>query len=411
VVLTGTSIVWRFCGPNPAPVFLAIQDGSTPFAAVTPAGDGSYTTTFASTRGAVAIVQPGLPEPPETAPPGLRAPARTIGRVVALQAGYTTQVRYASIAELQALAAAQCPPSVATKTVHGSVANVPAGNLYTAALGGALALGIPGASPNFTLDRVMDGLRDLIAGRATPLGDGAVPDALILRRDHNPLRGSTLALLDFASAEAFAPASAQLDVSPANAEVFLGFRTANGTVGLFGFLGDPAATRTWFGIPGNRLRTGDLHTLSASISMSGPFRLRELELYSSGVGTRSITLADEPAMPVVEVHAITPVIRLRAAGDFGSTGTAFAGIAQATFAQADRAWIVSQTRAWTGTSSIYDLRTAVLTGLAGWNESVYGVKGGDQVSWYVMMAGKGAEFVPADGAVLQRYTAGGQLVP
>jgi hypothetical protein len=74
-------------------------------------------------------------------------------------------------------------------------------------------------------------------------------------------------------------------------------------------------------------------------------------------------------------------------------------------------WIVSQTRAWTGTSSNYDLRTPILIGLTGWNESLYGVKGGDQVSWYAVMASKGAEFVPGDGATLQRYTVGGRLVP
>jgi hypothetical protein len=92
-------------------------------------------------------------------------------------------------------------------------------------------------------------------------------------------------------------------------------------------------------------------------------------------------------------------------------GTAFAGIAEVTFGQTDRAWIVSQTRAWNGTSSNYDLRTLILIGLTGWNESLYGVKGGDQVSWYAVMASKGAEFVPGDGATLQRYTVGGRLVP
>jgi uncharacterized membrane protein len=386
VVQSGTSIVWRFCGDNPAPVFFAYQDGSSPFTAVAAAGDGTFTMTMASTRGAVVLVQP--------------------------LAGYTTQLRYASTGELQSMAAAQCTGPLVTKTVHGTVANVPADRYYAVALGGALTIGTPPAPTSFTLENVQGGNRDLVAGRASLVADVAIPDRFIIRRDLNPADGSTLPVLDFASSEGFAPVASTLAITglPAatNYEINFGFLTANGTVGVIGTVEGSAAQVPWHGIPVAQLRNGDLHSIIAETDVPG--RRQELTLYSREVEPRSITFPAELAPPAVSLYATTPVYRLRAAGNFGSTGTAYGGIAAVTFAQADRTWIVSQTRGWTGMSSNYDLRTAILTGLPGWNEALYGVKPGSLVTWNVLCSGAGG-IAPMDGATLHRMEFTGVLTP
>lgn len=389
VVQSGTSIVWRFCGSNPLPVFLAFQDGSSPFTAVTAAGDGSFTTTIASARGAVVIVQP--------------------------IAGYTIQLRYASTAELQAMAAAQCTAPLVTKTVHGTVANVPANQYYAVAIAGAQAIVPPGGATAYTLDKVLDGVRDLVAGLATVGTDVAVPSRFIIRRDLNPAAGSSLPVLDFAGSEAFDPASGTLAIAglpgAAKRDVNFGFLTANGTTSMTGSTEQTVATQLpWYGVPAAKLRAGDLHTIVAETDDVFPGHRQEVTLYTHDVAARSITFAAELAPPAVVVHATTPVYRLRAAGNFGSTGTAYGGIAEVTFAQSDRTWILSQTRAWTGTSTNYDLRTAILTNLAGWNESLYGVRPGSLVDWKVVCSGA-ATFTPADGATLQRMQFTGQLTP
>jgi hypothetical protein len=62
------------------------------------------------------------------------------------------------------------------------------------------------------------------------------------------------------------------------------------------------------------------------------------------------------------------------------------------------------------TSPNYELRTPVLTGLAGWNESLYGVQLGSVVD-YKIEAMSTWNFKPADGAVLRSVRFMGQITP
>jgi uncharacterized membrane protein len=408
VVAAGTSMTWRFCAPNAAPAFFAYQDGVSAFVAVPPAGDGSYTMSMAAARGAVVFVQPGLPTLPEA--PAFRTISRSPQR--ATSSGYTTTVLYATNAELQALSQSYCPSPVNTKTLSGAVANI-VGDVYLVALGGGLFIGLDATAVNYLLTKVQDGPRDLVAGSARMVGEGAEPTRLIIRRDINLANGSTIPLLDFGSTEAFATASAILTfaglASGTSSEVMLGFATANGTATLIGSLeAQPAASRTWFGIPDTRTRAGDLHAIEVHAFLDN--RDFYATLFSRDVGARTITFAPEAPLPNVGVLATTPVTRLRAAGTCGAPGSALSGVTTATYSQSDRAWTLSETAAYLGASPNYDLRTLALTGLTGWNEFLFGVQSGSQVQWYVECNGGGGS-VATDGTLVQWLDFKGTLVP
>lgn len=429
VVASGTSITWRFCAPTPEPVFFAFQDGSSPFTVVTRAGDGSYTMSLATGRGAVVIVQPGLPSSDDdlTVPRAARVrpawpsslrPARG-SRFLAQQAtDYTTFAHYATTAEFQAMAQAQCSV-LSHKTVNGTVANVPGTMAYAVALGGGFVLGLPGVSTNsFTLTDVLDGPRDLVAGRVVFTGDEGAADRLIIRRDQNPANGSTMPVLDFGGTEWFAPvtATATLAGMPAGAqaEVTSAFSTANGTATLLGVSPRSASTsHPYTGVPGAQLRSGDLHAIIGETSVDGSGRGFVSALYSRDAVARTLTFpADMPA-PQVGVFSTTPVLRLRAAGAMGGPGSAVGGYVyvQLIQATASRAFVFSQTRGYIGTTQNFEVRTLVLTGLTGWNEALYGVAAGSLVDWSVDYRSAGDEFVPADGATLRWIWFSGAFMP
>ena len=131
VSAAASDVVWRFCSPNPTPVFFAVQDGVSPYAAVSASGDGSYVTSVASGKAAVAFVVPGLPDTTTSAAvPVARLAPRRAG--AGLAAGYTTYMYYGTVNDLTALAASLCAGG--RKTVHGFVGGVPGTDAWTVAL-------------------------------------------------------------------------------------------------------------------------------------------------------------------------------------------------------------------------------------------------------------------------------------
>jgi hypothetical protein len=78
-------------------------------------------------------------------------------------------------------------------------------------MGGGTTAFATAASPLFTLPGVPAGLQDLTAFKVA--ASGPVNYRIILRRDQNFADGATMPVLDFGSAEAFAPATALLTVT------------------------------------------------------------------------------------------------------------------------------------------------------------------------------------------------------
>ena len=330
--------------------------------------------------------------------------------------GYTTHVFYGSASELQVFAEEQCAEPAPNKTVNGSVAGVLVGEAYGVVLGLSQRFGGPGDSPTFTLTDVLDGARDLLAARLAvqpgPDDDlGLTPTKFIVRRAINPPNGSTLPLLDFAGSEAFDPVSASVTLSGtggATVELSTLFSTANGTHSPTSLdLNSTATVRTYYGLPNNRLIAGDLQAVLASDD-----RNREVLAFRRDVAPWTVAFGATIPYPLVEVYATAPVLRMRARISVGSATTSYGGQLEATFVQAglQRAVEMHFAQSALATSPNYELRTPVLTGLTGWNESLYGLQLGSPIAW-TLEAMNTWNFIPADGAVLRGVKFGGPITP
>ena len=71
---------------------------------------------------------------------------------------------------------------------------------------------------------------------------------------------------------------------------------------------------------------------------------------------------------------------------------------------------ISRTLGFAGAVSL-SASGLVLAGLAGWNESLYGVAHGFEAQWVVECNGQHAGLVPADGLLVQGMVYKGILVP
>jgi hypothetical protein len=300
--------------------------------------------------------------------------------------------------------------------VHGSVANVPSQDAYGVILGTSVFLGQPGASTSFTLTDVLDGARDLIAARLTLLQGvdddfGVTPAKLILRRAINPPNGSTLPVLDYASAEAFDPVNAQITLTGtggANIEMATIFSTANGTYSPISLdLSSTATLRSYVGVPTSRLIAGDLHAIQASDD-----RNRDVLAFRRDIAPWTVAFGPTIPHPFVDVYATSPVVRMRARTNVGPATTQYGGQLEAAFVQAalQRAIIMHFAQTTLATSPNYELRTPVLTGLAGWIENQYGLQLGSAVD-FTLEAMSAWNFKPADGAVLRSVRFSGQITP
>jgi hypothetical protein len=416
VVASATNIVWRFCGPRPAPVFFTYIDGLGPYTVVSPAGDGSYTISLASGRGVVTFTVPEF-APPEEDGSAQRARLSKFGAAApAAGPGATTHVYYGSTSELQVIAAAQCQAPVVTKTVFGSVAGVPADLGYGVIFGTTLTYSLAGGPATFTLHDVPDGVRDLIGARlrftATPEDDFAVvPDRFIVRRGVNPPAGSTLPVLDFGSTEAFDVASATITLTGTNGarvETSSIIATANGSMSEISLDPQSASTaRTWYGLPASRLIAGDLQAVSADDD-----RGREVISYGREVVAKTVAFGPTMAWPDVSVYTVTPTLRVRAVVNVGAPTTQYGGMLEATFVQPalQRAIIMHYAKTALSATNFYELRTPAMAGLAGWNESLYGLLAGSPLEWTIESFSEWM-FTPAEGAVLRTTRAHGTLVP
>jgi hypothetical protein len=417
VVTAATSVDWRFCGSTPQPVFLAYQDGASPFRVVTAAPDGVYRTPFATTRGAVAFVLPTF-EAPLDASLDSRTQGLSARRALASAGGHTTHVYYGNVDELRAAAQEQCLPVIATKTVHGSVAGVPPAEAFGVILGTSVALGNPGGPYTFSLTGVLDGPRDALAARLAVTegsgGDddvGLTPTRFVLRRALNPPDGGTLPVFDFASAEAFDPASASVtlgNTQDASVELSSAFATANGTFSPISIdLNSSATTRPYYGLPGPRLQFGDLHAIVASDN-----RNREVLAFRRDVAPWTVDFGPTIPQALVDVFSTSPVVRLRGRIAVGRPTLDYGGELEASFIQAahQRAILMHFGQSALAISPSYELRTPDFSGLQGWIESLYGLQSGSPVDFELNAMNTGS-FVPADGAVLRSVRYEGRLTP
>src|SRR5438046_245322 len=153
-------------------------------------------------------------------------------------------------------------------------------------------------------------------GDAAWSAGGDVITRLILRRDIDVPDSTTLPVLDFASAEAFAPAVANVSLDGLGAEsAASGTRLLTDrdelTVSLM--IGPTTdVTRPYVALPESQLLAGDLQILAASVSAATTGSARSATLYFRTPTDRTLTLGAPLIPPTFSTVASAPALRLRA---------------------------------------------------------------------------------------------------
>jgi uncharacterized membrane protein len=360
VTVTGapTTATYAFC-PDLAPVWLAVQDGNGPWTRVTPDVNNSYTFQVSSGRGAIAYVT---------------------------TASGTTNVTvlYATAGELRGSGGTHtvaCTPPTG-KTVNGSVTGL--GPISGTSIDAAtIVLGPSTASanattPTFQLKNVPNGAHDLIAARTTTTISGtdftSAVNRLIIRRALDPADGSTLPVLDFGSAESFAPATANVTIANLGADqafTSTALSTANGSSAAFSFTSSSTgATQAYYGVPDAKLIAGDIHVLSVIATPQGasPTTSRFASLYFRSVTDRTVTLGPVLGVPTISTIATSPYLRLRAQLPLQAEYNNAGGVSYSQGGGPNTTWSILMTAAY-ASGAAYDLNVPDLSGVAGWNNA------------------------------------------
>jgi hypothetical protein len=241
------NVTFAFCPADGLPVFVAYRDLNGSWTRGTGNASNEYTFALPSGSGGVAVV--------------------TNDGVLT-----STDIWYGTVAELNLFGNDQCDTPAGGRTVTGSVAGTGLTDFVSIVAGGATATVQPFSS-GFTLQNVASGPFDLLATRFT-LG-AAAAGRFIIRRDLDPANNAVLPVLDFASPEAFDPVARTATITNALGQdvgLFGLFLLKGGASGgsYFNDLNfSPITSRTWYGVPSNRLASTDLHLVSAVTQVGG----------------------------------------------------------------------------------------------------------------------------------------------
>lgn len=395
------NVSWAFCDYVGVPVWFAYRDGNGPWTRVV--GDAQHVYRFQvnSDRGAVAYVQvdDGVP---------------------------LTQVYLYTRDEMIFVGQNQCDGVGGTKTVNGSVTGLGAMEAAFVSLGSASAT-VTGAQGNtFSLNNVEDGAQDLVAARAefnlTSLA--LIPNSLIIRRNLNPANNSTLTPLNFGT-EGFAPASASVTVNGLGAgeqSTLVGlFTTSRGALGTYfaGILG--GANLTYWGIPNDRLETGDLHYLQVATAPLTPTPgspdTRQVGIGFRQVQNRTVTLGPSLSMPTVTSVGTAQNARLRAQWTLQAEYNRFVYFvaSQQGTTNEGRSISVGATDGYISGQASAELEIPDLSGVDGW-DSRWSLLAGVNTTWNASGSGwQGTGYINfpelVDGTQFFSATRSGQITP
>jgi hypothetical protein len=377
-------VVWQFCADGRPPIWFAFRDGTTgPWTRVLPDASNRFAFTLADTRASVTFVRD------------------SDGGFDITEFDVVTF--HQSRAELIALGTRQCQETPGSRTLTGTVAGLGLGQAAAIVAGGATGgAGLNGVP--YTVRNVRNGPLDLLAARtgvtlATLATD---PDRFILRRSITPPAGGAMPLLDFASAESFAPATATYtigNVLGARMALTTSFVTANGTVGSFVFgpqLVGPEA-RTVYGVPLSLTQPGDLHAVLVN-AVSGTDIVRQVTSYHRELSNRSFTLGPPLTVPAVTTLGTAPYLRARAVGAWQSDYNQTAGVLFEQGAAGGRSWSVFVSPAFAGGTS-YELEMPDLGAASGFS-AAWGLQPGVATTWTVSASRleNAPQGVPVDNA-------------
>lgn len=377
---SGTEVV--FCSGS-EPGWVAFQDGDGAWARAQPVIGGGkvrFRQVFAGTRGAVAIV-------------------RVFSNLTMLS------VQYGDPAELPSVGDTLPEDCNASRpeTILGSVDGLDSNDVAVIGASSFRTTVFPEEGNRFTLGGLFEGPQDILASRS-PRTDRGTLTRMIYRHTPALADSATLPAFDFTSPESFAPAVANLTIMglpPAGASASSSLRTASGE-GLIAFLTSPATTitRPYYGVPAERLQTGDLHLLGVAAGSPTLHGTRSATLYFRNPVDQTLTLGAAMSSPEISVIAASPTLRLRARFDTQSDYDRQTSI---TYRQSEGPIVtVSMTAAYASrVSTGYDLILPDLSTVTGFAAS-WTLRPREGVFWTAFRIGGtlglGLDAVPVDGS-------------
>src|SRR5256885_6968032 len=376
------------------PMWVAFQDGDGAWTQALPTPSGSNTTfrsEFSAGRGAIVTL------------------SRVGDNMTVLSVLYGTPAELLTAGDTNPR---DCGPAPA-KTLLGTVAQLDTNEtaFVSASFNSRVRVSV---DRTFELKGLASGPRDLLAARTTRTDGSDVITRLILRRGVDVPDGTTLPVLDFASAEAFAPAVANVSLEGLGAESAVsGTRLLTDrdelTVSLMiGLTTD--VTRPFVALRESQLLANDLQILAASASAATTGGARSTTLYFRAPTDRTLTLGAPLIPPTFNTVATAPALRLRAhfvpQSDYDRS-------AVVSYQQGVTVFVtISMTAARAAlTETGYDLVVPELSGAAGFDPAWSLHPGATR--WNAGRIGGtlglGRDAVPSDGTVQRTGSAAGAL--
>ena len=391
--------------PPPTNVAVAYCAGLEPDWVAFQDGDGAWT-----------HAQPTVSGPNTTFRAQLSADRGAIA-MVSRSGGFSlVSVFYGTPAELETVGDTNprhCFPAIG-QTLLGTAIGINTGEVafVGASFGSRVRVGV---DSTFELKALPSGPRDLLATRfAHANGTGPIT-RMILRRDIDVPDGTLLPVFDFASAEAFPPAIANVTLDGLGAE-----SAASGTrllashdeisVTLATNL-TADVTRPYFALPETQLGAGDLQIVSANTNAATTGSARSTTLYFRAPSDRTLAFGALLIQPTFTTVATVPALRLRAhfvpQNDYDRATVI-------SYQQDSTLFVtVTMTAAYAaGSANGYDLVNPDLSGAAGFDPAWTLHQGGTLLWNGARIGGSlglGRNTVPTDGATLRAVFATGAL--
>jgi hypothetical protein len=394
-----TTVDVAFCA-GLEPSWVAFQDGNgawTQAVAVVAGRRLTFSHAFAADHGAIATV-------------------RVLGN------GLTSiAVQYGVAAELSLVG--DTTPShcslAAPQTLLGSVAGIDTNEVATINAGfdtrDLVALGE--GSNTFALPSLIAGPQDILATRISRVDGTNVLTRVILRHTPELADSTTLPVIDFNSAEAFAPVVAHATINglgPEGAQSRTRLRTALSQSQLsFLASSETASARTFYAIPAARLEQTDLQVLSVTANPTLTTGIRSAEVYFRAPVDQTLTLGAPATVPALSTIATTPSLRLRARFD---TQQDYDRLTEITYQQGLSTIVtISMTAAYAALgNSGYDLIVPDLSNAAGF-DARWALRAGVPVSWSAARMGGtlglGQNAVPVVGSTVRTSIVSNEFTP
>ncbi len=276
LTVVAPKISFQFCA-DAAPVFFAAQDNTGAWIAIQPDSSARFAFNITN-KGAIAYV---------------------IGSGVS----FTTTVEYGTRDELRQEGAAACVNSSGTAVLTATAAGVAAGDISRALIG--QGSGANRGNGAFSILSVSLGIHDLLATVRPTQDDNYIPTKFILRRNVTVAGSGPIPVLDFASSEAFTPATATVTVSNAGDEVVGAvptYYTANsgGRIPVQnGYFADAVTTRSYVGIPTAQQKAGDFNALGVGVSAQDMSYTRGVTTFFTAVANKTVSVGPVPNQPTI----------------------------------------------------------------------------------------------------------------